>query len=324
MADNLLNPIVLFFILGVLAGVSRSELKLPEALYETLSIFLLLAIGLKGGLQLAKTPWEQVLGPLGATLLLGLLIPLIAFAVLKGLGRFSRADAAALASHYGSVSAVTFAVATAYLSKMAIAFEEFTTVLMVVLEIPAIAVGVALARFGGEKSSGQKANWSRLAHEVFLGKSIFLLLGGLAVGWIAGPERSEAISPLFKGLFHGALAIFLLEMGIVASRRLGDLRKVGVFLIAFGVGMPIVSALLGSIAGTLTGLSVGGTTILAVLVASASYIAAPAAVRLAIPEANPTYYLTASLGITFPFNLVIGIPLYYRIATYVQEFIKPL
>ncbi len=319
MIDNLLNPIVLFFILGLLAGLFRSDLKFPESIYDGLSIFLLLAIGLKGGVELSRSTLTHVALPVVATLVLGILIPIIAFGILRVFGHFNRPDSAALAAHYGSVSAVTFAVAISFLNKNNVSYEEYTTALMVILEIPAIAIGVTLARMG---LSNEKTEWRQLFHKVFFGKSVFLLIGGLGIGWIAGMERTAAINPLFSDLFKGALSLFLLEMGLIASKRFHELRKVGVFLTFFGIGMPLLSGLLGVVAGSLSGLSTGGTTLLAVLAASASYIAAPAAVRMAIPEANPTYYLTASLGVTFPFNLVVGIPLYYRLTIFVQTFIR--
>jgi hypothetical protein len=311
--DNLLDPVVLCFVAGLLAGALRSELRLPDALYETLSVYLLLAIGLKGGAQLASSSLAEVVGPIAGTLALGGVIPLIAFGVLRGIGRFTRPDAAAIAAHYGSVSAVTFAVVLDYLSGLNLPAEEYVTVLLVVLEIPAIAVGIVLAR-AGSAARPARSQWPRLVHELLLGKSIYLLLAGLAIGWISGPARMEGIAPVFVGLFKGALALFLLEMGLVAARRLGELRRVGPFLVGFGVLMPVVSAVLGLVVAGFCGMSTGGSVVLATLAASSSYIAAPAAMRQAVPEANPTLYLTASLGITFPFNIVIGIPLYHRLA----------
>jgi len=309
--ENLLDPIVLFFVAGLAAGLLRSDLRLPEALYQTLSIYLLVSIGLKGGVELAQAPLATLLAPAAVTLLLGIAIPIVAFVILHKVGRFNRADSAALAAHYGSVSAVTFALALAYASEIGIAYEAFLPVLLVLLEIPAIAIGVLLARLG---AGGQAGRWGDLAHEVFLSKGIFLLLTGLTIGFLAGPERMIKLEPLFVDLFPGALALFLLEMGIVASQRLYDLRRTGPFLVGFGVLMPLLSASLGLAAGVLSGMSPGGTAILATLAASASYIAAPAAMRVAVPEANPTLYLTASLGITFPFNVVFGIPIYFWMA----------
>lgn len=317
MSENLFDPVVLCFLAGLLAGVMKSDLRFPEALYETLSIYLLLTIGLKGGVELAQSEWLELISPALGTVFLGIFIPIVAYFILTLVGRFDRADAAALAAHYGSVSAVTFAVVLAYLQGMRIEYEEYVTVLLVLMEIPAIAVGITIARLDSRTGP---VRWGPLLHEVFLGKSIYLLFAGLVVGCVAGPERMKTVTPFFFDLFKGVLALFLLEMGLLASRRMRELKKVGVFLLGFGVMMPLLSGGMGVMAGLFTGLSVGGMTVLATLAASSSYIAAPAAVRIAIPKANPTLYLTASLGITFPFNLVLGIPIYYWMARTAASF----
>ncbi len=312
MIENLIDPTILFFIVGIIAGLVRTDLRLPESIYEVLTIYLLLAIGLKGGVQLAGAQISILLLPAAGTVALGIIIPLIAFPILLYIGKLPRVDAAAIAAHYGSVSAVTYAVVITFLDKKLVLYEEYITVLLVLLEIPAIAVGIVIARLSASRGI---TSYSKLAHEVVFGKSIYLLVAGLVIGTIVGPEGIQPIKTVFIDPFKGALAFFLLEMGLVASRRLSDLRRVGGFLIAFGILMPILSALLGCIIGRSVGLSVGGTTVLATLAASASYIAAPAAMRIAVPEANPTLYITSSLGITFPFNVVVGIPLYYWIAS---------
>lgn len=311
MLSSLLDPVILFFILGVLAGVLKSDLRLPDALYDTLSIYLLVAIGLKGGIQLAQSEPAGLLLPALASVVLGVIIPPIGYAILRRLGGFARPDAAAVAAHYGSVSVVTFAVVLSYLDRVQVPYEAFVTTLLVILEIPGIAVGILIARLGATRGTLQVG---RLARELFFGKSIFLLLGGLIVGAAAGPVRMAPVAPLFIDLFSGALAFFLLEMGIVTARRLADLRTVGPFLVGFGIVMPLIGATLGTAGGLLAGLSVGGTAVLATLTASASYIAATAAMRVAVPEANPTLYLTASLGVTFPFNIIVGIPVYLSMA----------
>lgn len=312
MIENIVDPTILFFVVGIIAGLVRSDIRLPESIYEILSIYLLLAIGLKGGIQLAGTNIFTLLLPAMGTIALGIIIPLIAFPILLYVGKLRRVDAAAIAAHYGSVSAVTYAVVITFLDKNHIPYEEYTTVLLVMLEIPAIAIGIVIARLSASRGI---TSYKKLAHEVVFGKSIYLLIAGLAVGTIVGPEGIAPIKSVFIDPFKGALAFFLLEMGLVTSRRLSDLRQVGLFLIGFGIFMPILSALLGCGVGYLVGLSVGGTTVLATLAASASYIAAPAAMRIAVPEANPTLYITSALGITFPFNVIFGIPLYYWIAS---------
>ena len=304
-----LDPIVLFFILGLVAGLARSDLRLPGAIYEFLSVILLLAIGLKGGVELAQQSLMALLPQMIAVVLMGLALPLVAYPVLRGIGRFARADAASIAAHYGSVSVGTYAVAVAWLASREIAFEEYLPLLLVLLEMPAIVVGIMLAR-----GVSADTDWKSLAHEVFLGKSIVLLVGGLLIGWAAGPMALEPVSGLFFGLFHGVLALFLLEMGLVAAGQVASLRRHGLFLVAFGVVFPLFGALVGAVLGWQLGLSAGGTMLLATLAASASYIAVPAAMRMALPEANPALSLTASLGITFPFNILVGIPLYHQLA----------
>ncbi|MCU0803529.1 MAG: sodium-dependent bicarbonate transport family permease [Burkholderiales bacterium] len=306
-----MDVVVLFFLLGLGARLAGSDLRLPEALYEALSIFLLLAIGMKGGVELAGQPLATV-GPQAiAVIALGVLLPLVAFPILRSVGRLNRFDAGALAAHYGSVSVVTFAVAITFLTSRGVDYEAYFPVFVVLMEAPAIVVGIVLARRG---APGKPVAWGALAHEVLLGKSIVLLLGGLAIGWIAGPAGVVPIKALFMDLFKGVLALFLLEMGLVAGSRVGELRRYGVFLVAFGIGMPVLSAAIGIAFATAMSLSPGGTMLLATLAASASYIAAPAALRIALPEANPGLSIAASLGITFPFNITLGIPLYSHMA----------
>jgi uncharacterized protein len=308
------DPIVLFFILGLAAGLARSNLRLPGAIYEFLSVILLLAIGLKGGVELAQQSLPVLLPQILSVVLMGLALPLVAYPVLRYLGRLGRTDAASIAAHYGSVSVGTYAVAVAWLGARQVAFEEHMPLLLVLLEMPAIIVGIMLAR---GISAG--TNWKLLAHEVLLGKSIVLLAGGLLIGWAAGPTALEPVSGLFFDLFHGVLALFLLEMGLVAASQISTLRRHGAFLVGFGVLFPLFGALCGGVLGWQLGLSVGGTMLLATLAASASYIAVPAAMRLALPEANPTLSLTASLAVTFPFNILVGLPLYHRLAEWLHR-----
>ena len=307
------EPVILFFLLGLLAGLARSDLKIPAVLYESLSIFLLLAIGLKGGVELARQSLAELLLPALVIVGIGAVLPLIAFPVLQRLGKLSRADAASVAAHYGSVSVVTFAVGAAYLANLGVDYEGYMVVFLVLLEFPALMIGVWLARCGqGEAKLG------KVLHEVFAGKSIVLLVGGLLIGWLAGADGLKPLDKVFFDLFKGLLAIFLLEMGLVAASRIGDLRRAGAFLLGFAVVMPLFAGTLGALTASLLGLSVGGAALLATLYASASYIAAPAAMRIAVPEANPALSIGAALGITFPFNLVIGIPAYYWLASQLQ------
>ena len=308
-----MEPVVVFFLLGVAGGLLRTDLKFPPAFFDALTIYLLLAIGLKGGVELAKHPLASAVLPSGAVLLLGLVIPLIAYPMLRFGGGLPRADAASIAAHYGSVSVVTFAVATAYLTRLGVDYEGLITVFLVLLESPAILVGVLLAR-----RSDAAGSFAHVAREVVLGKSVFLLLGGLVTGWVIGAVNFTPLEPLFVDLFKGVLALFLLEMGLVAARHIGALQRFGLFLLVFALAMPLVSAALGLATAKLLGLSVGGATLLATLAASASYIAAPAAMRVAVPEANPALSLGSALGVTFPFNVVAGIPIYYQAALWLN------
>ncbi len=303
-----LDPVVLFFILGALAGLARSDLRLPSAIYEFVTMLLLLAIGLKGGVELSRQPLSELAPQMLAVVAMGLLLPLLAYPVLYYIGRLQRADAASIAAHYGSVSVGTYAVVVAYLGSRSIVYEEYMPVFVVLLEMPAIVVGIVLAR--GWAASHQ---WRHLAREMFLGKGVVLLSGGLLIGWIAGVDGVQPIGPLFFDLFKGILALFLLEMGLITVSQLGGLRRSGVFLVTFAVVFPLVAATLGGALGWLLGLSAGGTIVLATLAASASYIAVPAAMRMSVPEANPSLSLAAALGVTFPFNIIVGIPLYHSV-----------
>lgn len=305
---TLLDPVVLFFVFGLAAGLMRADLRLPPAIYEFLMVLLLLAIGLKGGVELSRQSLVTLAPQMLAVILMGLVLPLIAYPLLRHAGRFKRADAASIAAHYGSVSVATYAVAATYLDDLGVAFEEYMPLFVVLLEIPAILVGVVLAR-----GITRDTLWRPLAREVFLGKSIVLLTGGLLIGWIAGPEGVQPIKGLFFDLFKGVLALFLLEMGLITASHVADLRRHGRFLVAFGIAFPLTAAMVGAGLGCMLGLSPGGTVILATLAASASYIAVPAAMRIALPEANPSLSLAASLGVTFPFNVVVGIPLYHAL-----------
>jgi len=304
------DPVLLFFLLGLTAGLLRSELRLPAAVYELVSMLLLLSIGLKGGIELGKQPFGNLALQALAVMAMGTLLPLIAFPVLRYMGRFPRADAASIAAHYGSVSVATYAVAASYFASRQVQFEAHMPFLLAVLEVPAILVGIVLARgFSRDMRIGA------IAHEALLGKGIVLLVGGLVIGWISGAEGLAPMNPLFFDLFKGILALFLLEMGLITATQFGSLRRYGLFLVLFGIGMPLFSSLVGIALGYVLGLSLGGTAMLAILAASASYIAVPAAMRISVPEANPTLSLAASLGVTFPFNVTIGIPLYHAMAT---------
>jgi hypothetical protein len=314
LASNLLSPVVLAFALGVVARLVRSELRLPKELYSALSIYLLLALGLKGGVELAHADPSRFLAPAAVTLLLGLLTPVTSYLALRRLGRFDPANAAAIAAHYGSVSAVTFIAAQTFVTALGERPEGFLPTLLTILESPGIhvALGIGVLAAGGGRPARETL------HEVLTGRTMILLVGGLFVGALMGEQHWASVQPFFEGGFKGALTLFLLEMGIVAADRIGDLRKVGPFLIAFAILMPLVHGSLGVGLGLLAGLSAGGATILGAMAASASYIAAPPATRLSLPSANPTYSLTAALAVTFPFYVLLGIPAYYSLARFLK------
>jgi hypothetical protein len=316
--QNLLSPVALAFALGLLVRVARSEFSLPKDVYVGISVYLLFALGLHGGIELARAPFDAILWPALATLAIGCVTPISSYVVLRRLGRFGVQDAAGMAAHYGSVSAVTFIAAQQFVKAMGAEPEGFMPTLLTLLESPGINIALAL---GAIRSGARGRPAGEALHEVLTGRTMVLLVGGLAIGFLMGDRNWDAISVFYdtKGpVFKGMLVIFLLEMGVVAGARLGDLRKVGPFLLAFGMAMPLVHGALGVWLGSLAGLSVGGATVLGSMAASASYIAAPPAVRITLPEANPTFYLTASLAITFPFNILAGIPIYFEIARLLQ------
>ena len=301
---NLTSPPVLAFALGLLVAGLRSKLEIPPQMFSALSIYLLLAIGLKGGVSLRQANASEILLPIVLAIAMGIVIPIFAFAALKFLTPLDRINRGAIAAHYGSTSLVTFTAALMFVESIGLEAEGYLSTLLAIMEVPGLIVGLLLAR-----KSAQKQDWKPLLHEVLAGKSILLLVGGLAIGFISGPPGFERVEPFFGGLFAGVLTLFLLQLGIKAGSHIKDLAKAGVGLFAFALFFPLVTGFIGVSLATSIGLSPGGATIFGVLCASASYIAAPAAVKLSLPEANPGYYLTASLGITFPFNLAIGIPL---------------
>jgi hypothetical protein len=310
---NLTSPPVLAFALGLLATALRSDLKLPDAVYQALSIYLLLGIGIKGGVALSESSFEQIIGPLLGTLALGIVIPVAAFYLL----RFTKLDVAnrgALAAHYGSTSLVTFTAGIVFLESLSLQVEGYVNTLLAVLEIPGIIIGLALAA----KGIARNISWGESLREILTGKSIFLLVGGVVLGFLTGSAGYARIDDFFTGLFTGVLTLFLLELGMVAGRRIKDLKQVGVSLFIFGTSFPIIAGSLGVLVGQLTGMSLAGSAALGILAGSASYIAAPAAVRLALPEASPGIYLSASLGITFPFNLTIGIPVMLAVSQFYE------
>jgi hypothetical protein len=312
LGHNLLAPAFLAFAVGVVARLARSDLAFPEALTQSLSIYLLFAIGLKGGAALGAVSFSEVAWPAAAALLLGVAIPLLAYPLARRLIGMGPVDAAALAAHYGSTSAVTFLAAAAYLTHQGETYEGYMPGLLALMEVPGIAVALWLVRHGGD-GAGRTALLPAIAR-VLSGKSIVLLLGGMAVGWVADAQALAKIDAFFVAPFVGVLCLFLLDLGTVAAERLRSLRRGWWRLALFAVALPLVNGALGVTLGHASGLSPGGATLLGVLSASASYIAAPAAVRVAMPTADLGTCLACAIGITFPFNLAIGVPLYHALA----------
>ncbi|MDJ0821138.1 MAG: sodium-dependent bicarbonate transport family permease [Paracoccaceae bacterium] len=312
-ADNLLSPIVLSFVLGLFAALARSDLSVPEAAAKALSLYLLFAIGFKGGVAVSD---HGIDAKLGAALLAGVVLsfalPLVAFGYLRAISGMNRTDAAAVAGHYGSISIVTFVAGSSVLSDAGIVAEGYMVAVAAAMEAPAILSALWLVSRGS--AGGQRMN-AELWHEILLNGSIVLLLGSFAIGWITGAEGLAKIESFIVSPFQGVLCIFLLDMGLIAGRGLREGSKVlDAGAIGFGLTMPLAGAAAGLGMGLLLGLSTGGVMLLMVLSASASYIAVPAAMRVALPEANPSIYLTLSLAVTFPFNLTVGIPLYLAAA----------
>ena len=303
--SNLTSITVLIFFLGLLAGAIKSDVKIPEAIYQFIAIYLLFGIGLKGGVSLRESNLLDTLLPILATLTLGVTIPVLAYLVLGKVTKISTLDRGSLAAHYGSTSLVTFTAALVYLDTNNIEYEGFATTLLTLMEVPGIVVGIFLAK----RHLDPKTNWSESLKEIFLGKTLMLLVGGLFIGYVAGTEGYVRVEPFFVTMLPGVLALFLLHLGYLAGERWKSVLEVGKGLISFGILFPLAMGVLGTTVGSLIGLSVGGSVILGILSASASYIAAPAAVRVALPEANISLPVTTSLVITFPVNLLISIPL---------------
>ncbi|MEE1876394.1 sodium-dependent bicarbonate transport family permease [Altererythrobacter litoralis] len=301
------SPVVLFFVLGVAAAFARSDLAIPEAIAKGMSLYLMAAIGLKGGVAVSKSGIDgTVLAALGAGIAASFLIPFLAYAVLKGFGRLDRINAGAVAAHYGSVSVVTFVTAVEILDAQSKPPGGYMVAVMAAMETPAILTGLLLARGLGSQGGQPKGE---LLHEVFFNASVVLLLGAFGIGLIGGADGFAEVSPFFEAGFKGVLCIFLLDMGLIAARRMMDARALTWRLAAIAIGLPLLNGFLGTALGTVIGLDVGSAAALGVLCASASYIAVPAAMRLALPEADPGIYLTMSLSLTFPFNILINIGL---------------
>lgn len=310
---NLLSPMVLSFILGIIAVRVKSDLRIPSQIYDIISIYLLFAIGLKGGFDLAASSLTNFGTTALVAALLGAGIPLWTFWILRYIGRMDAENAIALGIHYGAVSAVTLSAAVTFLTEANEPFEGFMPTMYVIMEIPAVIIGLVLAqRLIGEV----KQSPGVVVRSALSSKSFLLLGGGVVIGYISGLPGKEVVQPFFIDLFAGILTLFLLEMGMLVGARFDDIKNMGRFLLSFSVVMPLIHGLLGVGLGALVGLSVGGCMILGTIASSASYITAPAIVQNNLPNANPGYYLTAALVITFPLNLTFGLPIYFEFAQF--------
>jgi hypothetical protein len=328
--QNLLTAPILFFFLGGLAVLLGSDLEIPAPLPKLFSLYLLLAIGFRGGIELAHSGLgPTVLLTIGAAVLMSLLVPITSFLVLRT--RLDGYNAAAVAASYGSISAVTFITAQSFLTVLKVPFDGFMVAALALMESPAIVVGVLLAKLAvtppvaegceGPASRGQGLQWGEVLQEAFLNGSVFLLIGSLVIGIVVAsfsPAGVEKMEPFTDKLFYGVLCFFLLDMGLVAAQRVRELRQAGAFLIGFAVMAPLLHGAIGLLLSRLLGLGQGDTLLFMVLCASASYIAVPAAMRMTVPEANPSLYISSALAVTFPFNVVVGIPIYMALA---QRFI---
>lgn len=310
----LLSPMILFFMVGAFAGLVRSDLTIPETFAKAMSVYLIAAIGLKGGIQVSEAGLNaDLVSALAVGIALSFLLPIPAFMLLRKLGRLDRINAGAVAAHYGSVSVVTFVTGSEILSGMSLAPAGHMVAVMAAMETPAIITGLFLARGGIAKSA--PAPGHSMLHETFLNGSVVLLIGAFVVGMAVGKQGAVPVMPFFDSGFRGVLCLFLLDMGLVAARRLRDTGNLTLRLIAIGIALPIMQGIAGVLLGAFAGLDTGSAAILGILAASASYIAVPAVMRMSLPEADPGLYLGMSLAVTFPFNILLGIPFCAELAT---------
>ncbi|MBD1838526.1 sodium-dependent bicarbonate transport family permease [Coleofasciculus sp. FACHB-64] len=307
--SNILNPPILFFFLGMVAVFVKSDLEIPAPFPKLLSLYLLFSIGFKGGVELIKSGLTQeVIFTMLAAVLMACAVPIYTFFILKL--KLDIYDAAAIAATYGSISAVTFITAGAFLTELGIDYDGYMVAALALMESPAIIVGLILVNLFTPSQGDRDFSWPEVLQEAFLNSSVFLLVGSLIIGVLTGERGWHTLEPFTQGLFYGILTFFLLDMGLVAARRIKDLQKTGVFLISFAILIPILNAGIGILIAKFIGMPKGDALLFAVLCASASYIAVPAAMRLTVPEANPSLYVSTALAVTFPFNIIVGIPVY--------------
>lgn len=307
--SNILNPPILFFFLGMIAVFVKSDLEIPAPIPKLLSLYLLFSIGFKGGVELIKSGvTQEVVMTMLAAMLMACFVPIYTFFILKL--KLDTYDAAAIAATYGSISAVTFITASTFLNELGIEFDGYMVAALALMESPAIIVGLILVNIFTANQGERDFSWAEVLQEAFLNSSVFLLVGSLVIGVLTGEHGWQVLEPFTQGMFYGILTFFLLDMGLVAARRIKDLQKTGTFLISFAILIPIINASIGLLIAKFIRMEQGDALLFAVLCASASYIAVPAAMRLTVPEANPSLYVSTALAVTFPFNIILGIPLY--------------
>lgn len=318
--QNLATPMILFFVLGLISSIVKSDIEFPQAISKALAIYFMIAIGFKGGVEISKTGIDSSLYlSLINAVLIGTITPIIAFIILKFVGKLDNINSGAISAHYGSVSVVTFVTAISFLDNKSVEFSGYMTGMMALMESPAIFVSILLVRiFSSQKIPTLKSNYVDLLKEALFNSSVVLLFGSLIIGLIVGQKGMTSVKPFLVDPFNGVLTLFLLDMGMIAGQRIKEFKKVGLFLATFALIMPVLSAIGTIFLCNIFNFSVGDTMLFAVLAASSSYIAAPAAIRIALPQANPAYYITMSLAITFPFNIMFGIPLYYSLLNYLR------
>ena len=337
--SNLLTPIILFFLFGIIAARIKSDLKIPEAISEFLPIYLLAAIGLHGGIEMRNTGFENMLVPMFVAIALSLLFTLNHYQILRRLGKFNIFDSYALASTYGAVGAVTFSVGLSFLKNQGVSSEGYLAAILAILEPVAFILAIFLTNMAVSKQirvkkqsfsnlddsdidvglHENKIKLSQVLHESITGKAIVILLGSIVIGYIIGEEGFASIEIVFDEMFTGAIVIFMIEMGIIAGQRLDDIKKVGIFLTSFAIIMPTFNGIIGVLVATALGLSLGGAVMFGLLLASASFIAAPAVLRYAIPQAKPSLYITSALGITFPYNIIVLLPIMFIVSSIVHD-----
>jgi hypothetical protein len=337
--SNLLTPIILFFLFGIIAARIKSDLKIPEAISEFLPLYLLAAIGLHGGIEMRNTGFENMLIPMLAAIGLSLLFTLNHYQILRKLGKFNIFDSYALASTYGAVGAVTFSVGLSFLKNQGVSSEGYIAAILAILEPVAFILAIFLTNMAVSKQirakkqsftnndvsdfdtgiQETKTKLSQVLHESVTGKAIVILLGSIIIGYIIGEDGFSSIKIVFDDMFTGAIVIFMIEMGIIAGQRLDDIKKVGIFLISFSIIMPTFNGIVGVLVATGLGLSLGGAVMFGLLLASASFIAAPAVLRHAIPQAKPSLYITSALGITFPYNIIVLLPIMFTVSTFLHN-----